>query len=209
MRSLVTARSVDLPVGKECSRALRSPGPERSWATASCWVAEVAYSGGSTARNTPTGVGWATAGQLGQHEGEAGFGPGLVVHEDGLTDVGHVDHPGLAVGAHDHAPLAVLAEAHGLAVLERDEHGVAVGPGGERLARPSLKTLQFWKISTKAAPLWSWARRNVSIMCWRSMSWVRATNVASAPRATAKGLNGASSEPIGVDLVTLPSSRRG
>ena len=41
---------------------------------------------------------------------------------------------------------------------------------------PSLKTLQFWKTSTKAAPLWSWARRNVSIMWLRSMSWVRATN---------------------------------
>ena len=43
-------------------------------------------------------------------------------------------------------------------------------------------------------------------MCLRSMSWVRATKVASAPRATLIGLNGWSSEPNGVDLVTLPTS---
>ena len=40
----------------------------------------------------------------------------------------------------------------------------------------------------------------------RSMSWVRATNVASAPSARLTGLNGVSSEPNGVDLVTLPVS---
>ena len=40
----------------------------------------------------------------------------------------------------------------------------------------------------------------------RSMSWVRATNVASAPRARLIGLNGVSSEPNGVDLVTLATS---
>ena len=56
------------------------------------------------------------------------------------------------------------------------------------------------------APLWSWARRNVSIMCLRSMSWVRATKVASAPRARLTGLKGWSTEPNGVDLVTLPTS---
>src|SRR4029453_517246 len=44
-------------VAPECSRSFRSPGPERSWAAAICWVASVAYSGRSTARNTPTGVG--------------------------------------------------------------------------------------------------------------------------------------------------------
>jgi len=33
-----------------------------------------------------------------------------------------------------------------------------------------------------------------------------ATNVASAPIASDSGLNGKSSEPIGVDFVTLPSS---
>ena len=71
---------------------------------------------------------------------------------------------------------------------------------------PSLKTLQFWNTSTKLAPPCSWARRNVSCMCARSMSWVRATNVASAPSATEIGLNGASIEPSGVDLVTLPDS---
>ena len=38
---------------------------------------------------------------------------------------------------------------------------------------------------------------------------VRATKVASAPRASETGLNGLSSEPIGVDLVTLPISEVG
>ena len=40
----------------------------------------------------------------------------------------------------------------------------------------------------------------------RSMSWVRATKVASALRATDTALKGASSDPWGVDLVTLPCS---
>ena len=43
-------------------------------------------------------------------------------------------------------------------------------------------------------------------MCWRSMSCVRATKVASAPSARLNGLNGWSIEPNGVDLVTLPTS---
>ena len=74
---------------------------------------------------------------------------------------------------------------------------------------PSLKTLQFCSTSTKAAPLCSWARRKVSCMWARSMSWVRATKVASAPRARLTGLNGVSSEPNGVDLVTLATSEVG
>ena len=74
---------------------------------------------------------------------------------------------------------------------------------------PSLKTLQFWRISTNAAPLWAWAARKVSIMCLRSRSCVRATNVASAPSATESGLNGVSTDPNGVDFVTLPSSEVG
>ena len=74
---------------------------------------------------------------------------------------------------------------------------------------PSLKTLQFWYTSTKAAPLCSWARRKVSCMCSRSMSWVRATKVASAPSARLTGLKGVSSEPNGVDLVTFAISEVG
>ena len=35
---------------------------------------------------------------------------------------------------------------------------------------------------------------------------MRATKVASAPSASETGLNGLSSEPIGVDLVILPRS---
>jgi hypothetical protein len=38
---------------------------------------------------------------------------------------------------------------------------------------------------------------------------VRATNEASAPIASEIGLNGVSSDPIGVDLVILPSSEVG
>ncbi len=74
---------------------------------------------------------------------------------------------------------------------------------------PSLNTLQFCSTSTNAAPLCSWARRKVSCMWARSMSWVRATNVASAPRASETGLKGVSTDPKGVDLVTLATSEVG
>ena len=43
-------------------------------------------------------------------------------------------------------------------------------------------------------------------MCLRSMSWVRATKVASAPSASDTGLNGWSSDPNGDDFVTFPIS---
>jgi hypothetical protein len=43
----------------------------------------------------------------------------------------------------------------------------------------------------------------------RSESMVRATKVASAPRASDTGLNGLSTDPIGVDLVTCPTSEVG
>ena len=46
-------------------------------------------------------------------------------------------------------------------------------------------------------------------MCLRSMSWVRATKLASAPRARLRGLKGCSSEPKGVDLVDLGHFRGG
>ena len=45
--------------------------------------------------------------------------------------------------------------------------------------------------------------------CLRSESIVRATKDASAPMARDTGLKGASSEPIGVDLVILPTSEVG
>ena len=45
--------------------------------------------------------------------------------------------------------------------------------------------------------------------CFCSTSIERATKVASAPRATVIGLNGKSTEPAGVDLVTLPISEVG
>ncbi len=45
--------------------------------------------------------------------------------------------------------------------------------------------------------------------CLRSESTVLATNDASAPIASDTGLKGASSDPIGVDLVILPTSEVG
>ena len=73
----------------------------------------------------------------------------------------------------------------------------------------SLKIGQFWKISTNAVPLWSAAARSTLVRCLRSESIVRATKLASAPSASETGLNGVSSEPNGVDLVTLPCSEVG
>src|SRR5829696_9967212 len=74
---------------------------------------------------------------------------------------------------------------------------------------PSLKIGQFWYISTSDAPRWAVAARSTLVRCLRSESIVLATNVASAPRANDTGLNGLSSEPIGVDLVISPSSEVG
>ena len=64
--------------------------------------------------------------------------------------------------------------------------------------------LQFWKISTKALPLCAAARRRTSVRWARSVSIARATKVASAPIAMLKGLNGQSSDPMGVDFVFVP-----
>ena len=50
------------------------------------------------------------------------------------------------------------------------------------------------------------ALRSTSVRVGPVESIERATKVASAPRATLTGLNGWSSDPIGVDLVILPSS---
>ncbi len=47
---------------------------------------------------------------------------------------------------------------------------------------------------------------STSVRCARCESTVRATKVASAPRASEIGLNGRSTEPAGLDLVTLPCS---
>ena len=58
-------------------------------------------------------------------------------------------------------------------------------------------------------PRWAAACRRTCVRCWRSLSSVRATKVASAPSASAIGLNGWSTEPNGVDFVTLPSSEVG
>ena len=74
---------------------------------------------------------------------------------------------------------------------------------------PSLKIGQSWKISTSAVPRCAAAARSTAVSPARSESMARPTNVASAPSATETGLNGWSTEPIGVDLVTLPTSEVG
>ena len=55
-------------------------------------------------------------------------------------------------------------------------------------------------------PRWAVAARSTPVRCLRSLSSVRATNVASAPSASETGLNGVSTDPIGVDFVTFPLS---
>jgi len=70
----------------------------------------------------------------------------------------------------------------------------------------SLKIGQFWKISTNELPRCAVAARSTSVVPALSVSMQRATNVASAPITSESGLNGQSSDPMGVDFVTLPSS---
>ena len=55
---------------------------------------------------------------------------------------------------------------------------------------PSLKMLQFWYISRKEAPLCWFVLSNMACRCLGSRSMVRATKLASAPMASANGLNG-------------------
>ena len=102
--------------------------------------------------------------------------------------------------------LAVGAEADRLTVLELDEHVGAASLASDRLERAVVEDVAVLVDLDERAPWCSCARRNTSIMCLRSMSWVRATNVASAPSATEIGLNGVSSEPNGDDFVILPTS---
>src|ERR1700686_5348878 len=74
---------------------------------------------------------------------------------------------------------------------------------------PSLKMLQFCRISTNAEPLCAAACFSVSFRCDWKTSTERATKVASAPIAKESGLNGRSTEPNGVDFVFLLNSEVG
>jgi hypothetical protein len=49
-------------------------------------------------------------------------------------------------------------------------------------------------------------RTQTEVRCARSESMLRATNVASDPSARLTALTGVSSDPAGLDLVTLPIS---
>ena len=108
--------------GGEVAGALALATAWASWAP----IAD-AYSWRSTSRNTPNGVGeWSSCAQPGEGEGQARIVALGVVDEDRvLADVGDVDEPQLAVGAHHDAALAVGAEADRLAVHEVDHHLVA------------------------------------------------------------------------------------
>ena len=60
----------------------------------------------------------------------------------------------------------------------------------------------------KDVPRWACARLIISERCFCSTSTERHTKVACAPSATVIGLKGKSTEPAGVDLVTLPTLLR-
>ena len=64
--------------------------------------------------------------------------------------------------------------------------------------------MQFWKISTKAAPLWACAAFSTSGRFFDT-SKARATKRALTPSAKAQGLSGRSTEPIGVDGLVVPT----
>ena len=64
-------------------------------------------------------------------------------------------------------------------------------------------------LDQRRAPVLRGRPQRLPVRCLRSESMVRATKVASAPRASDTGLNGVSTEPTGVDLVTLPTSEVG
>ena len=68
---------------------------------------------------------------------------------------------------------------------------------------------QSCMISTKLVPRCSAAASRTSVRPLRSESRARATNVPSAPSARDRVLKGWSSEPMGLDLVTLPVSEVG
>src|SRR4029078_610879 len=74
---------------------------------------------------------------------------------------------------------------------------------------PSLNTLQFWYTSTNEVPTCSAARLRIIERCLMLTSIERATKVSSQPIATDKGCKGLSITPLGVLLVTCPSTEVG
>ena len=69
--------------------------------------------------------------------------------------------------------------------------------------------LQFCSTSTNAAPWCAAAFLSTAFRCGWKTSTERATNVASAPRASESGLKGRSTEPYGVDFAFFPTSEVG
>src|ERR1051325_10208106 len=68
--------------------------------------------------------------------------------------------------------------------------------------------MQFWKISTNAAPLWAWAALSTSgRFLWTSIA--RATKRPPDHNAKAHGRTGRSTEPNGVDGLRVPTREVG
>ena len=113
------------------------------------------------------------------------------------------------VGAAHDAVLTLRTEPDRLAVLEPDREVVAGVGLLQRLEGAVVEDVAVLVDLDERRAACCAAARSTAVRCLRSESIVRATNVASAPSASDTGLNGESSEPIGVDLVILPSSEVG
>ena len=107
------------------------------------------------------------------------------------------------------ALVAILAVDQRLAVFELDDVSLRASFSVRSNHAPSLKMLQFCRISMKAEPMCAAAFLSVSFRCSWKTSTVRATNEVSAPIARPSGLNGRSAVPYGVDFVFLPNSEVG
>ena len=116
-------------------------------------------------------------------------------------DLDDLQQLGVRIAAY--AVTAVGTEADRFAVHQRD--------GGEVARLRVLERIECAVVEDRAVlvDLDQRGARSTEVRCLRSLSRVRATNVASAPSASDTGLNGVSTEPIGVDLVIFPVSEVG
>ena len=104
-----------------------------------------------------------------------------------------------------HAPVPVV-EHDRLAVLQPDLVVLALGLLAQQVERAVVEDVAVLiDLDERRALVLGGAAEDLG-QCWRSLSIVRATKVASTPRASAIGLKGWSTDPNGVDFVTLPSS---
>ena len=147
-------------------------------------------------------------GEVGEREGVARVGAvGVVDDQRVLADLGDVGHGEAAVGARG-PRRARPRRRSGSARRAR----ARIWFGRPALAAHRVEGAVVEDVAVLVdldegrALVLGGGAQDVSATCFFSTSTVRATKVASAPSASATGLNGWSSEPNGVDLVTLPSS---